>query len=400
MRIKLTPATVAKLATPGVYWDEAMAGFGVVVTPALHKSFCVQYRNATGVSRRATLKLVLGLEKARREAQIIQGRVAQGLDPVAEKRAARQVVKTTLAAIFADYERIEGGKLRSAAARRALFSRHVLPALGNRPVKEIRRGEIVALLDDIQAATGVRTANICLMILRRVMSWHSVRDEHFTNPIVKGMARQEAPARDRILTDDEVRALWAATADQADPFNRLMRFTLLTACRRDESGAMRWQEIKGAEWSIPSSRYKTGIEMLVPLSSAPQAVLASSPKIGNEGWVFTIDGKTRIGSFSRRKAALDKRMVGELRAAGVEEAAAWRTHDLRRTARSLMSRAGVPADHAERALGHKMAAIRGTYDRHSYAAEKAQAFEALAGMVERILSPADNVVTMRAGKVG
>jgi integrase len=396
MQIKLTPSVIDKLATPGVYWDMALPGFGVVVTPGGHKSFVVQYRNAVGRSRRETLKRVLGLDGARREARKIQGDVERGLDPVGEKQATRRMVKVMLKGVFDDYERLEGGKLRSAGARRAVFARHLLRPLGYRPIKEIRRGEIVALLDDIQAGTGPRTANIVLMLLRRVMTWHAVRDETFVNPIVKGMDRQEAGARDRVLSDDEIRALWNATADQNDPFNRLVRFALLTATRRDEAGTMRWQEVREGVWSIPASRYKTNVEMVVPLSDAAQAVLFSAPKIGGNDWAFTIDGKSRIGGFSRRKKALDAR----IRAAGVGKMPPWTLHDLRRTARSLMSRAGVPADHAERCLGHVIGGVRGVYDRHEFSREKREAFEALAAQIARILNPTDNVVPLRGGKTG
>jgi integrase len=247
---------------------------------------------------------------------------------------------------FTLIEKLEGGKLRSAAHRRRLFNNHVVPVLGSRPIKEIRRGEIVALMDDIEANVGVRTANIALAILSRVFGWYSIREEDFRSPLVKGMARQEAHPRDRVLSDDEIRALWTATADQTDPFNRLVRFTLLTATRRDEAGAMSWSELDGDVWSIPASRYKVGAEMVIPLSGAAQTVLACAPRVGPGDWVFTIDGRARIGGFSRRKTALDTRML----AAGLDSLPAWRVHDLRRTARSLMSRAGVAADIAERAL--------------------------------------------------
>ena len=75
----------------------------------------------------------------------------------------------------------------------------------------------------------------------------------------------------------------------------------------------------------------------------------------------------------------------------------WTNHDLRRTARSLMSRAGVLPNHAERALGHVIGGVQGIYDRYEYAAEKRQAFEALAAQVDRILNPQDNVIPMSAG---
>jgi integrase len=395
MRIKLTPKTIEKLATPGVYWDQAMAGFGVVVTPALHKSFCVQYRTSAGVSRRATLKLVLGLDGARSEARKIQGDVERGLDPVGEDRAKRRAVKTTLAAVFDLYEKLEGGKLRSAAGRRALFINHVLPTLGGRPIADLRRGEIVSLLDSIEANVGARTANLTLALLSRMMGWYAIRNEDFRSPIVKGMARQNNPERDRVLSDDEIRALWVATTDLADPFHRLLRFILLTATRRDEAAAMRWSELDGGVWTLPASRVKTKAEMVIPLSEAARSILASVAKVGPGEWVFTLDGRVRIRSFGGRKRALDARMLGT---GLVNTLPRWTTHDLRRTARSLMSRAGVAADIGERCLGHLMPKIRRTYDRHSYMQEKAQAFEALAGMIERIINPTattDNVVKIR-----
>ena len=76
----------------------------------------------------------------------------------------------------------------------------------------------------------------------------------------------------------------------------------------------------------------------------------------------------------------------------------WRLHDLRRTARSLMSRAGVPTDIAEMVLGHKLTGVRGVYDRHSYAAEKREALEKLAGLVAMILNPPTGNMVQIAGR--
>jgi integrase len=118
------------------------------------------------------------------------------------------------------------------------------------------------------------------------------------------------------------------------------------------------------------------------------AVLAKVPQIGNSDFVFTTDGKTSISGFSKFKRAFDL-------ASGVS---GWTLHDLRRTARSLMSRAGVPSDHAERALGHAIGGIRSTYDRHEFYREKKHAFAALADQIDRILRPQDNVIPFGAGR--
>jgi integrase len=150
-----------------------------------------------------------------------------------------------------------------------------------------------------------------------------------------------------------------------------------------EATAMTWGELEGDHWSIPAARYKTKRDHGVPLSRAAATLLKQMPRIGQ--FVFTTNGRTPIGGISIRKAELDK-------TCGVT---GWTLHDLRRTARSLMSRAGVPADHAERALGHVISGVRGTYDRHEFHAEKKQAFEALATQIQLILHPKANVTMLR-----
>jgi integrase len=128
---------------------------------------------------------------------------------------------------------------------------------------------------------------------------------------------------------------------------------------------------------------------LVPLSAAAMAVLEQLPRIGRADFVFTVSGRVPISSFTQRKIAFD-------RACGVT---GWTLHDLRRTARSLLSRAGIDADTAERCLGHVIGGVRGVYDRHEYREEKARAFEVLAQQIGRIITPADNVIPMPERRV-
>ena len=361
-----------------VYWDATMPGFGLVVTSNGARSFVYQYR-ANGVSRRLTLDGKLTLADARKEAKKRIGEVAKGGDPVAERRrqvaASKVAASGTLEFVAREYFRREGRRIRTMADREATFERLVFPKLGAQPINEIRRVDLNRLFDQIEDQRGPAMADQTLAFLSRLFNWHAARSDDFSNPIVRGMRRIQAGtrARSRILSDEELRAVWSAAGAAPGSFSSLVKFILLTATRRNEAAHATWDEISGDVWMIPAQRYKTGKDMLVPLSEAAQAVLAEVPRIGQ--FVFSYDGRRPITSLSRPKRALDK-------ACGVT---GWRIHDLRRTARSLMSKAGVPADHAERAIGHVIGGVRGTYDRYAYRDEKAAAFEKLAKLVASVI---------------
>jgi integrase len=136
---------------------------------------------------------------------------------------------------------------------------------------------------------------------------------------------------------------------------------------------------------LPAARNKTKLDLVRPLPKAALDLLAHVTRFKGCHYVFSNDGITALGGYGKPKAKFDK-------ACGVT---GWTLHDLRRTARSLMSRAGVPADHGERCLGHVIGGVRETYDRHAYHAEKKLAYEKLAALIERIVNPQDNVTALR-----
>jgi integrase len=277
----------------------------------------------------------------------------------------------------ARYLELEGSKLRSAAWRTSILDRLVLPQLGDRQVRDIRRSDIVRLLDQIEQKNGPVAADRSLAILSRVFNWYAIRDEDFKSPLVRGMHRtnQRDRARARILTDDELCRLWTAS-NKVGPFGALVRFLLLTGARRSEAAQMVWAEVVGADWTLPASRNKVKVDLLRPLSKAARQILEERPQYADCPFVFTLNGRTAISDFHRQKAALDAK-------AGVT---GWRIHDLRRTTRSLMSRAGVLREHAERCLGHAVGGVAAVYDRHSYANEMNRAYEALATLMARIVN--------------
>jgi integrase len=408
-REKLTPAFVARAAVePGAkrttYWDTAMPGFGVRVTAGGHKSYVVQYRAGTGrgaADRRITIKGVLRLDEARREAKAILGHVAKGGDPLKERRDEEAKATNTLKSIAEDYLAREAGRLRSIDQRRACLERLIYPKFGSRQIDSIRRSEIVRLLDKIEDENGPVMADHTLAVLRRLFTWYAGRSDDFRSPIVRGMARTSPKerARQRVLTDDELRAVWKAAEASKSPFGSMVRFIVLTATRRNEAARLRREEVSGTECLIPGTRHKSKRDFLLPLSSAAVAELPEAAGTGSRkarGYVFTTDGVRPLGGFSKFKREFDEAVNAVQRGqdANAKPMPRWTLHDLRRTARSLMSRAGVAPDHAERALGHVIAGIRGTYDLHEFRDEKRRALEALAAQVERITNPQSNVVAL------
>jgi integrase len=212
---------------------------------------------------------------------------------------------------------------------------------------------------------------------------------------VKGMARTKPTerARTRVLSDDELRIVWPLLSD-AGTFGALLKTLLLTAQRRDEVANMSWTEIAAdGIWTIPAERYKTKRSNHVPLSTAARRVIEAQPQMDGCDYVFPSRTNTSFSGFGKRKAALDKALQQALqkhKRAGetaAESLPNWTLHDLRRTAKTLMARAGVRPDISERVLGHVIAGVEGTYDRHSYADEKRDALEKLATVIERILNP-------------
>jgi hypothetical protein len=239
MRKKLTPAFVRDVppaATSQIYWDEEQRGFGLLVLPSGEKRYLIQYR-VGGRSRRLTFKQGLSLTEARREAKGKLGDVAKGVDPLAERRRQEGETTNTLQAKVEEYFDLEGKKLRSADHRRAAFVRLIFPVLGARQIDSIKRSEIVRLLDKIERERGPSMAHIALGFLSRVFNWHASRDDDFLSPVKRGMGRIKPAenARERVLTDDELRAVWQAAEATKGPYGQYVRFLLITAASSNEA---------------------------------------------------------------------------------------------------------------------------------------------------------------------
>ncbi len=272
--------------------------------------------------------------------------------------------------------------LRKAPEVRRQFDRYLRPHFASKPFRSIRRRDVIALLDEIADERGPVMADRCLATMSRLFSWQQARDDEFVNPIVRGMRRvpQSQMRRDRVLDENEIRAIWAV-ADMSGTFGAFVQIALLTAQRRDKVLTMCWSDLDDNLWRIstePREKTHAGQLLLPPLA---MEIIRSQPVVAGSPYVFTGRGIGPINGLSKCKARFDAD-VAEALGAPLPN---WRVHDLRRTARTLMSKVRVQRDIAERVLGHAIPGVEGIYDRHDWMDEKADALARLATHIEGIV---------------
>jgi integrase len=357
--------------------DPGLAGHYLRVTPNGAKSFWVVARDPSGhqhwkkIGDCAHTKL----DAAREEARRVIGAIKVGADTAGPE---------TFATVAAEWVKrhLHANGVITAANKERYLRNHILPALGARDFRSIRRSDIAKLMDVVSDDAGPCAADEVLSVVRSIASWYATRNDDYVSPIIRGMRRtsNKDRARERILTDDEIRALWACKT--TTPLLPIAKLLLLTGQRRTKVASMQWDDIAGGVWTVPSEKREkgTGEELVLPDEAV--AILDAQPRFAHSHYVFPAQrGSSYFKAFTDGKA-----LIG----------GTWTLHDLRRTARSLMSRAGVRADVAERVLGHEQPGVAGIYDRHSYVTEKAHALKALAGLIDSILRPAsEKVVALR-----
>jgi Arm DNA-binding domain/Phage integrase central domain len=198
--------------------DPGGAGLYAVVQPSGSKSWAVRYR-FNGTPRKLTLKGGITPKAARKLAGDALYEVEQGRDPAEDKKTAKQMAAkaraNTVQALCESYLKREGNKLRTEHARKRVLERLVYPKLGDKPLADLRRSHIVEMLDEIEDENGTKMSDLVLAYVRRIFTWHAGRVDDFNSPIVAGMGRYDAKANQgtRVLSDEELRAVWKATVN-------------------------------------------------------------------------------------------------------------------------------------------------------------------------------------------
>ena len=361
--------------------------------PSTARSWCVRYRHG-GRPRKLTLGSLPGLtlSEARVKAAAALAEVHRGTDPILTAQAARRLAREqAIAQSGNSVERLAGLYLEHARAKmrpnswsavEGTFRREVLPRWRGRLAGDIGKSDIRELLRDIHRTRPI-ASNRCQAILSGFFGWLVDQDYLLGSPMVGIKRLALEVVRERCLSDDEIRRFWSATETLPRPYGDIYRLLLLSAARRQEVAEMRWGELDVANklWTLPAARSKTKVPHLLPLGQTAWGIIAAQPR--QSDYVF---GRARRG-FSVIKPLLDE---------VVKPDEPWVTHDLRRSARSLLSRGHVPSDVAELMLGHLLPGMRRRYDRHQFVHEKREGFVKLEREVDLILNPSQaDVVPLR-----
>ena len=319
-----------------------------------------------------------------------RGRARKAIEHIKLGRPTTDRGKPTVRAVATQWleRQVKGNGFRTARETERIIGTYILPRIGSRVFADVRRLDVAEFLDSIEDQHGKPTAEAVLKVYRAISRWVEQRDESYRAPLTAGMSRvsKAEKRRKRVLSDEEIRKVWRA-AD--GPYGAFVKLALLTAQRKDKLRTLRWDDIHGDIWVIRTEPREKGNPGQLRLPPIALDIIKSQPKFVDNPYVFAGRNGQPSAAFDTGyyKAQFDQH-------SGVKN---WRVHDLRRSARSLMAKAGVTTEIAERVLGHAQDELIQIYDRHDYQTEMADALKRLAGLIEQIVGPQPNVVTKVAG---
>jgi integrase len=410
--MKLIERNIAKIKASAAHksdhfeWDDDMPGFGLRVRGG-RLSWVLQYQVH---DRQHRIKLgdqgVMSADMARSAAKEAAGKVALSrrtgeAHPILEQKNIQDAMRAAEAKRPGDApfgSRIDeymtartsnGNGLRE---RSAIETRRYLTdyfkRLHNMPLAEIRRIDVANVLSEIKSPAAHNRARSTLSAF---FAWAIGKGWCDANPVAGTNKENEAGERQRVLTDDEIAAVWLG-ADKANGYGTILKLLLLTGCRRDEIGGLRWSEVdlNARTITLPAERTKNGEPHVVPLSDMAMSILAGIPLREGREHVFGRTMGAGFSGWSSAKAEFD----------AIVKIADWRVHDVRRTVRTGIDKLGTLPHICEAVLNHLPPKLVRTYNRNTYEAEKRTALNQWATHLKTIVAQATgaNVTPLRKGE--
>jgi integrase len=356
--------------TDHIEWDGEMSGFGYRLRLGsggqVRRTWVVQYRRAGG-SRRVLLgsAAVLTADAARIAAKKLLAAVTLGQDPQADRVDRRSKDQTSLRAVVDEYLKAKQPQVRPRTyieAVRYLTGKYFKP-LHSMPVDQIARKDIAARLVVITRDSGSITAARARATISGFFVWAMQMGYLEQNPVIGTIQPEDSKGRSRVLSDVELAAVWRACKD--DDHGRIVRLLILTACRRQEVGGMRWGELDSdrGTWVIPAERAKNKREHSLPLPPAAWDIIQSVPRMASRGHLFGVRSDHGFTAWGGAKEVLD-RDLGAI--------PHFVLHDIRRTVATKLADLGVQPHIIEQILNHQSGhkgGVAGVYNKSSYARE-------------------------------
>jgi integrase len=360
--------------------DDKAVGLKFRLTPNGRATWSVQV-NVHGEKRRFTIGEypVVGLADARKRAGKLRADALAGHDPIRERRAEAEAEKSqqTVAQVLDLYAGLYLKQLKTAGER----ERQLRWALANhlsRPIAHLQRHDLQAAIDAKAAEGKLGAANRIRAALIAFCRWAWERG-HLSEHIGAGTKRaaKEKP-RERVLSLDEVNAIWQATYAMGDLWGPFLRILTLSAQRRGDVAGARWSEIdlEARRWAIPGSRTKNSKPHIVHLSDPALAEFVLLGERASSDLIFTTTGNTPVSGFGRLRRRLGK----------LVEIEDWRLHDLRTAFASALCDAGEPENVVDRVLNHAAtgsapSAVARVYNRAELLPQRARVLDRWARMV-------------------
>lgn len=386
-RAKLTKSAIDAFPTPqsdAVYWDAALPGFGVKVTPKGRKVFIVLYR--TGGAGSKLRKYTIGPygrvtpHQARVAAQKVFAARLEGRDPAAEKRESkRRIVADRVEDLLETFIDQRLSQNRSGGEIARLLRREMGKAWAGRSIHDIGKRDVVQVISAIEQRGAPVAANKALKSIKMFLRWCVGRAILDQSPAEGVPTPTKEIARDRVLSDEELPKIILAARAIDDRYGGIVELLALTGQRREEVAKLAWEELDLGQrvWTIPKHRTKNAKPHVVHLSDESMAVLQRMEKHGPHAFAF--HGTKPFDHFSSAKRKLDE----------LSGVTGWCLHDLRRTCVSGMARLGVAPHVADKILNHQSGTISGVaavYQRHEFLRERKDALERWGTHVGKIVT--------------
>ncbi len=342
---------------------------------------------------------------------MIRGRSGATIAPLRWRRK-READGYTVARLLEDWDRLHLAQRRASYRRdaKSRLSVHLAKIL-DKPAAAVTRADAARVVDRAAENGGATTSRRVVQYARTMFGWVAARGALASNPFAQVRGAGGEVARDRVLTGEEIGAVWRAAGTLPPPYGSFVRVLLLTLARREEAAVMRWGELAPdlSAWTLPAPRSKNRKPHVQHLAEPTHAILAGMERGELDALVFgTVPGGKAITSFSWVKRQLDAAIAAERERAGLPPMAPWVMHDFRRAGVSALVGPGLSvAPHvADRLLNHVSGTIRGVqaiYQRNEFAQERRHALDAWAAFVLRQGEgevEAGNVVALRRRSAG